>query len=105
MSMPGDWNYIDPNTLERRRKQRERYRQKHPRKQARGLYEEIRESCHAMEELIGQNSLPEKTLKRLDKAVTVMKVGFKIIKKALKEQSRKGAVPVVMAAAKSAVMH
>ena len=46
--------------------------------------------CNEMEVAIGlaskNNLLKKKTLKRLDKSITIMKAGFKIAKKALKKE-------------------
>jgi hypothetical protein len=51
-------------------------------------YKELRQDCALLERLLQRitdhaepSPLTEKELKRLDKAVTVMKVGFKIVKK------------------------
>lgn len=56
-------------------------------------YNDLRFTCHELEELIasveGDPGWSEKDLKRLDKAVTVMKVGFKILKKVLKSRARR----------------
>lgn len=54
-------------------------------------YNNLRFTCHELEELIGEgwDDLTEKDRKRLDKAVTVMKVGFKIMKKVLKSRARR----------------
>jgi hypothetical protein len=56
-------------------------------------YNDLRFTCHELEELIasveGEEGWTEKDLKRLDKAVTVMKVGFKIFKKVLKTRARR----------------
>lgn len=53
--------------------------------QMRSLYTNLRFECAELEMLIERGEkrglLTEKELKRLDKAVTVMKVGFKILKK------------------------
>lgn len=53
-------------------------------------YAELRGHCNVLEHLLEQNreGLDERTLKRIDKAVTVMKVGFKIMKKALREKAK-----------------
>lgn len=57
-------------------------------------YESLRFHCSRLEELLEANgqSLNEKALKRSDKAVTVMKVGFKILKKAIREVPKLRAV-------------
>ncbi len=61
------------------------------------VYNEMRSQCSALEELIEAGDFTEKELKRLDKAVTVMKVGFKMLKKVIKiwlrqqEEERKAA--------------
>lgn len=57
-------------------------------------YKALRFHCARLEELLDANSqsLDEKALKRSDKAVTVMKVGFKILKKAIRERPRLKAV-------------
>ncbi len=55
------------------------------------VYNELRGHCAALEELIEAGDFTEKELKRLDKAVTVMKVGFKILKKVLKARLRQEA--------------
>jgi hypothetical protein len=52
-------------------------------------YLELRASCHELEAALGSvlpgtGGLTAKDIKRLDKAVTVMKCGFKLAKKALK---------------------
>lgn len=49
-------------------------------------YDALRFHCERLEELLEANTErhSDKTLKRSDKAVTVMKVGFKILKKAIK---------------------
>lgn len=48
------------------------------------VYHRLRHACAALEEVIEDRAdLTEKQRKRLDKAVTVMKVGFKIVKKAM----------------------
>ena len=48
-------------------------------------YKSLRLDCIELEELIGNGrGLSDKDLKRLDKAVTVMKVSFKIVKKVLR---------------------
>ncbi len=45
-------------------------------------YNALRAACERLECLIeASDDLTEKDLKRLDKAVTVMKVGFKLLKK------------------------
>lgn len=48
-------------------------------------YENLRFACERLEEILEheQETIPHKTFKRCDKAITVMKVGFKIIKKAI----------------------
>lgn len=52
-------------------------------------YEGLRFHCARLEELLETNpsGMDEKALKRSDKAVTVMKVGFKILKKAMRKRS------------------
>lgn len=50
-----------------------------------GEYQKLRERIHELEKIIEQQK-NEKTAKRLDKAVTVLKVGAKLIKKALKDE-------------------
>jgi hypothetical protein len=57
-----------------------------PRELAQRLYQGLRIHCCDLEELIESDSgaFSEKDLKRLDKAVTVMKVGFKIMKKVVR---------------------
>jgi hypothetical protein len=56
-------------------------------------YGNLRHEVHELECLIesveNDDRWTEKDLKRLDKAVTVMKAGFKIIKKALKSRERR----------------
>ncbi len=52
------------------------------------VYNEMRDQCSALEELIDTGNFTEKELKRLDKAVTVMKVGFKMLKKVIKVRLR-----------------
>lgn len=47
-------------------------------------YTTLRHACAALEEAIeARADLTDKQYKRLDKAVTVMKVGFKAVKKAM----------------------
>lgn len=50
------------------------------------IYGDLRLDCDQLEEMLGAPSsdLTEKDLKRLDKAVTIIKVGFKLIKKVLR---------------------
>jgi hypothetical protein len=50
-------------------------------------YANLRLDCADLEELLGSlpSDLTAKDLKRLDKAVTVMKVGFKIVAKVLRK--------------------
>jgi hypothetical protein len=68
-----------------------------PKSQIDGLaidqYNNLRFTCHELEELISvvedHPDWSEKDLKRLDKAVTVMKVGFKIMKKVLKSRAKR----------------
>jgi len=50
-----------------------------------GEYQKLRERIHELEKIIEQQK-NEKTAKRLDKAVTVLKVGAKLVKKALKDE-------------------
>ena len=54
-------------------------------------YVRLRQDCIDIEELIEEHGdvLTEKELKRLDKGVVVMKVGFKLVKKAIKARSLK----------------
>lgn len=48
-------------------------------------YVDLRRDCIAIEELMARTTeLSPDDLKRLDKAVTVMKVGFKVVKKVLR---------------------
>lgn len=51
-------------------------------------YDALRFHCERLEELLEANAegQSDKALKRSDKAVTVMKVGFKILKKATKKR-------------------
>lgn len=64
-----------------------------PEKALRLHYEHLRAVCVEMERILGaDHDLPPKMVKRLDKAVTVMKVGFKIAKKAMKARKATGAV-------------
>jgi hypothetical protein len=54
-------------------------------------YHALRASCYELEKALGgivpgSDGLAAKDIKRLDKAVTIMKVGFKLAKKALKER-------------------
>lgn len=61
-------------------------------------YANFRIECAELEDMLGSaQGLTEKDLKRLDKAVTVMKVAFKIIAKVLRKKgyvtSRTGARP------------
>lgn len=57
------------------------------------IYSNLRHEVHDLECLIesvaDDPGWTEKDLKRLDKAVTVMKAGFKIMKKALKARTRR----------------
>lgn len=53
-------------------------------------YVELRSECAGLEELIERGDLTEQDVMRLDKAVTVMKVGFKIVKKVLRAQGIAG---------------
>lgn len=53
----------------------------------RSIYTNLRFECAELETLIGANQFSEQDLKRLDKAVTVMKVGFKILKKVARKAS------------------
>jgi hypothetical protein len=57
-------------------------------------YEALRFHCARLEELLEANphGLDEQALKRSDKAVTVMKVGFKILKKAIRARQKLKAV-------------
>jgi hypothetical protein len=57
------------------------------------LYYDLRSTCAALEIAIenNDNGFSEKDLKRLDKAITVMKVGFKIMKKALAKSKTQNA--------------
>lgn len=50
-----------------------------------GEYQKLRERIHELEKLIEKEN-DKKTAKRLDKAVTVLKVGAKLVKKALKDE-------------------
>lgn len=52
-------------------------------------YADLRAACVAFEELIAEGQ-DAKSLHRLDKAVTVMKVGFKMVKKVLRAQGATG---------------
>lgn len=51
-------------------------------------YDALRFHCERLEEILEANAEghSDKALKRSDKAVTVMKVGFKILKKAIKKR-------------------
>lgn len=48
-------------------------------------YEALRIACERLEIIMerDQESIPHKTFKRCDKAVVLMKAGFKIVKKAI----------------------
>ena len=48
-------------------------------------YVDLRRSCMSVEELIEQADFTEEERKTLDKSVTVIKVGFKMIKQVLKQ--------------------
>lgn len=48
------------------------------------VYTDLRADVEVLEGLIDGSDLDEKTLKRLDKAVTTIKVGLKVMKRALK---------------------
>lgn len=63
----------------------------------REAYDRLRADCESLERLLESNpcNLDEKALKRADKAVTVMKVGFKILKKAIKKQPAASNVTVL----------
>lgn len=61
-------------------------------------YSDLRQNCIDLEEIIassqtGDSELSEEDLKRLDKAVTVMKVSFKLVKKVLGRHGRRGLKP------------
>lgn len=60
-------------------------------------YETLRRTCNGLEHLLEHNAegLSDKALKRMDKAITVMKVGFKIMKKAIKKTEAKPKLRVV----------
>lgn len=66
---PDGWPSINPETIEQ-------------------AYDALRFHCERLEELLEANAEGhgDKALKRSDKAVTVMKVGFKILKKAIKKR-------------------
>jgi hypothetical protein len=54
------------------------------------IYARLRNDCIELETILekasqGNSSVSERNLKRLDKSVTVMKVGFKIMKKAIRK--------------------
>jgi hypothetical protein len=49
-------------------------------------YTELRRAGIELEEVIGAGGFTEDELKRLDKAATVMKVGFKMVKKVLRKR-------------------
>lgn len=52
-------------------------------------YVNLRAECDAFETFLGNgNGLTEKDAKRLDKAAGVIKVGFKLMKKALKQHAK-----------------
>lgn len=55
-------------------------------------YQKLRQRIHELEKVIEQTT-DEKTAKRLDKAVTVLKVGAKLVKKALKDTGYSGLKP------------
>jgi hypothetical protein len=50
-------------------------------------YADLRRACSKLEKRIGKVDLSEKELKRLDKAITTMKVGFKIAKKVIRKRA------------------
>ena len=55
------------------------------------IYTELRSDCIALERLIDESdSLIDEDLQRLDKAVTVMKVGYKMAKKVLRARGIEG---------------
>lgn len=57
-------------------------------------YRDMRQACIDMEALIeAQAGLSEQDLKRLDKAVTVMKVSFKLVKQVLRRHGLRGMKP------------
>lgn len=60
-------------------------------------YDALRFHCELLEEILEANAqgLSDKTLKRSDKAVTVMKVGFKILKKAINKQHELRKIPTI----------
>lgn len=58
------------------------------------LYCRLRNDCEEFEELLGSwgtdpGELTAKDLKRLDKATTVLKIGFKLMKKVMKAHEAK----------------
>ena len=49
-------------------------------------YTDLRRDCIAIEEMLGRGEgMSPEDLKRIDKAVTVMKVGFKMVKRVLRK--------------------
>ena len=72
---PDGWIHNNPHTIEQ-------------------AYDALRFHCERLEELLEANTEGhnDKALKRSDKAVTVMKVGFKILKKAIKKRPNFAAV-------------
>lgn len=53
-------------------------------------YVNLRRDCEALEEMIASGTLEDEEVKRLDKAVTVMKVGFKMVKKVIRARGVAG---------------
>jgi hypothetical protein len=53
----------------------------------RSIYTNLRFECAELEHLIGAGQFSEQDMKRLDKAVVLMKVGFKILKKVARKAS------------------
>ena len=77
MTGPSDWPSHNPQTIEQ-------------------AYDALRFHCNRLEEILDASghNMTHKALKRSDKAVTVMKVGFKILKKAIKAESTITRLPI-----------
>ena len=53
-------------------------------------YQELRLNCITLEDFIGKGTFTPNEIKRLDKAITVMKVGFKMVKKIIRQRGVTG---------------
>lgn len=69
------------------------FREKPPNAGTRALlssYVELRRECIALEELVATGIFTEEESNRLDRGVTLMKVGFKLVKKVLRSRGLEG---------------